>query len=112
MITLTDRAKQMLCTLRESVEAPVADVGLRLAPDPSGQLELYADTPQEGDHIVKHAGATLLLVSADISPRLAGATMDCQTTPNGQKLVLKRATDGKAQHEPRRHPRATARRRA
>jgi hypothetical protein len=112
MITLTERAKQVLSTLRESVEAPVADMGLRLAPDASGQLELFADTPREGDRIVEHAGTILLLVSGDILRELAGATMDCQMTPNGPKLVVKRASGGRAQQDPGRRPRTTTRRRA
>lgn len=94
MINVTDEAKTMLLGLRESTDAPGADVGLRLAPGASGQLELYADRWREGDHAVKHEETTLLLLSPELVSQLAGTTVDCQATPHGPRLVLDRTARG------------------
>ena len=92
MVEVTGRAKARLLELRESTGiAPLPEAGLRLAPDPSGQLELFADTERMGDRVVEHNGAKLLLIDEVLSLALAGAIIDCRTTSQGPKLIVNRS---------------------
>jgi Fe-S cluster assembly iron-binding protein IscA len=90
MINVTDQAKALLVDLRQSADIPASEVGFRLSPASSGQFELFLDMRREGDQVVEHEGATLLIVAGELSPTLAGATMDCFATPEGPRLVVDR----------------------
>ncbi len=92
MVEITGRAKDRLLELRVSAGiAPLPEAGLRIAPDPNGKLELFADTERVGDHVVEHNGAKLLLIDEDLSLVLAGAIIDCRMTSQGPKLIVNRA---------------------
>jgi Fe-S cluster assembly iron-binding protein IscA len=43
----------------------------------------------EGDQVVEHEGATVLLIDGDLSGRLAGATIDCVDSPMGSLLRIR-----------------------
>lgn len=94
MIAITKRACEILLHVRISEAPPGPEVGLRLARGDTGQLELFADTEQDGDQVLEHEGVKVLLISAEVSEALAGATIDCLATPEGVRLVVERTTRG------------------
>lgn len=61
MITVTERAKE---ELKRVWSANVGDpeVGYRLTPVAIGEYNLVPDREKEGDHVVEHEGAKILLV--------------------------------------------------
>ena len=89
MLTVTESAKQLLKkTLRSHSDDPEA--GLRLSMDSGGQLEMVIDSEAEGDQVVEHEGAKVLLVAPELAPALEGVTLDIQDTADGPKLVISR----------------------
>lgn len=89
MLTVTESAKQLL---KETLQAHTDDleVGLRLSPGEPGQLGLVLDGEAEGDQVVEHEGAKVLLVASELAPAVDGVTLDIQDTADGPKLVVSR----------------------
>ncbi len=88
MIGITQRAKEALLELKQSVPIDDPDVGIRLASGEKGRLELFPDTYRAGDRVLEHQGAKLLLLDQKVSDALAGATIDCQPSGEGLQLVV------------------------
>lgn len=88
MITVTERAKQALLDLKSAENISQPDTGMRLKRKAPGALGLYADREQAGDQVVTHKGSTVLLIGAELSGVLAGATLDCKPTAEGSELVI------------------------
>ena len=87
MLTVTESAKQLLKkTLRSYSDDPEA--GLRLSVDSGGQFGLKLDIESEGDQLVEHEGAKVLLVAPGLAPVLERSTLDVQDTADGPKLVI------------------------
>jgi len=87
MLTVTESAKQLL---REKLLAHSDDpeACLRLSVRSGGQFGLTLDSESEGDQIVEHEGAKVLLVAHELEPMLEGVTLDVQDTPDGKKLAM------------------------
>ena len=87
MLTVTDSAKQLL---EETLSAHTDDpeIGLRLEFKPPGQLGIVLDREAEGDQVVEHEGAKVLLVAPDLAPAVDGITLDVQDTADGPKLAV------------------------
>lgn len=87
MLTVTDGAKRLL---KETLEAHTDDpeTTIRLAVKEEGQLGIILDTESEGDQVVEHEGARVLLVSSELATDLQGSTLDIQETADGQKLIV------------------------
>ena len=67
MLTVTETAKQLLKeTLLAHSDDPEA--GLRLSMKPPGQLGIMLDSEAEGDQVVEHEGAKVLLVASELAP--------------------------------------------
>jgi hypothetical protein len=83
MVAVSKRAKELL--LERKLEANISDpeVGLRVAPHPSGQWLLLADHSRYGDQVVAHEGVTVLLVSPYVQSALAGTKVECLETAEG-----------------------------
>lgn len=90
MLTVTESAKQLL---KETLQAHTDDpeIGLRLSPrEPGepGQLGIVLDREAEGDQVVEHEGAKVLLVASELAPAVDGVTLDIQETTDGPKLAV------------------------
>jgi len=87
MLVVTESAKQLLKnTLRLHSDDP--ETSLRLSMDPGGQLGLKLGSKIEGDQVVEHEGAKVLLVAPELTPALEGVTLDVQDTVDGPELVV------------------------
>lgn len=90
MVNVTDRAKDVL--LQKKTEANILnpEVGLRLTTHDTGEVALVVDRVREGDEIVMHRDATVLMVAPEVSAAvLRGRTIDCRETEDGRpQLVL------------------------
>ena len=87
MLVVTESAKQLLKnTLRLHSDDP--EISLRLSMDPGGQLGLKLGSKIEGDQVVEHEGAKVLLVAPELTPALEGVTLDVQDTVDGPELVV------------------------
>jgi Fe-S cluster assembly iron-binding protein IscA len=87
MLTVTEDAKQLLKeTLREHSDDP--ETGIRLSVKEEGQFGIVLDSESEGDQVVEHEGAKVLLVSPGLATALEGSTLDVQDTDDGQKLFI------------------------
>lgn len=86
MLTVTDRAAQLLKDLQEAQEER-GDKILRLI-NRGDSFELGFDDRREGDQIVQSGETDVLLVGADASELLGEATIDCIDTPGGPRLTL------------------------
>jgi Fe-S cluster assembly iron-binding protein IscA len=91
MIGITERAKEALLDLRVSTPIDDPQVALRLATGDEGSLELFPDSCRAGDHVLEHQGAKLLLLDQEVSDALTGATIDCEPTGEGLRLVIETA---------------------
>ncbi len=94
MIGITERAKDVLLDLRESIAIADPDAALRLAANDAGQLEISVDVERDGDEVLEYEGATLLLIADAVSHRLTGSTIDCTETPAGFQLTVNRSRGG------------------
>lgn len=89
MLTATESAKEQLKeTLLANTDDP--EIGLRLTLEPGGQLGLVLGREQEGDQVVEHEGAKVLLVASELAPAVDGVTLGVQDTADGPKLVVSR----------------------
>jgi len=87
MLTVTESAKQLL---KETLTAHSDDpeVGLRLEFNPPGGFGIVLDREAEGDQVVEHEGAKVLLVASELAPVVEAVTLDVQDTPEGPKLAI------------------------
>ncbi len=90
MVTVTDRAAQLLKDIREGHEEGTDKV-LRLTSRDDG-FELSFDEQREGDQVAQSGDTDVLLIAADVSEVLGEATIDCQDTPAGPRFTL--STEG------------------
>ena len=90
MVTVTEDAKQELGRMLASVNVDDPTVGLRIAAGERDQFGLALDTEKEGDHVVEHEGAKVLLVGQELIELLEGVTIDCRETDEGARLVISR----------------------
>lgn len=85
MIGVTERAKEELKTvLNKSVDHPDACLRLRVKED--GELGLGIDIKMEGDQVVEHEGAPLLVAEQDLAESLGHMAIDVDES--GEKLQL------------------------
>jgi len=66
------------------------EIGLRLVVSEPQAFSLLLDKEQEGDQVVEHEGAKVLLVGQELSQALEGVTVDCQETTEGTRLTIYR----------------------
>ena len=88
MVVVTEAAKQELGRMLVSASADDPEVGIRLALGASGEFSLMLDKESEGDQVVEHEGAKVLLVGKELGEVLEGVTIDSQESPEGQRLVI------------------------
>lgn len=87
MLTVTESAKQILKeTLQEHSDDP--ETSIRLSVQEGGQFGIKLDSESEGDQVVEHDGAKVLLVASGLSNVLEGRTMDVHDTEEGPKLYI------------------------
>ena len=86
MVTVTERATQLLKEIQEGHEESVSKV-LRLV-NRGDSYELAFDERREGDQVIQSEDVDVLLVGADVSELLGEATIDCQDTPAGPRFTL------------------------
>jgi len=88
MITVTDRAKEILKTTLIAAEAET-DEGLRLLPRTDGVFELMLDTELSGDLVVEYEGYKVLLVGIEYCKILNGKTVGCCDIEDGAVLFVR-----------------------
>lgn len=86
MVTVTERAAQLLKDIQEGHEEGAGKT-LRLVSKDEG-FELVFDEQLEDDRVVQSGETDVLLIAADVSDTLSGATIDCQDTPAGPRFTL------------------------
>lgn len=87
MLKVTDGAKQELKkTLSAHTDDP--EVSLRLELKPPNQFGLALGKEAEGDQVIEHEEAKVLLVASELAPAVDGVTLDVQDTADGPKLWL------------------------
>jgi hypothetical protein len=89
-VIVTTRARDWLRrTLLTRVNEP--SVSIRLKRISPGRLGLVPERTQKAnDQAVEHEGALVLLIGAELSRALAGATIDCQESATGSRLTIVR----------------------
>jgi len=87
MLTVTESAKQLLKGIL-TAHSDDPEVGIRLSLKPPGQLGIVLDREAEGDQMVEHEGAKVLLVASDLALMVQGVTLDVQDTEDGPKLDI------------------------
>jgi hypothetical protein len=91
MIGVSEQAAQLLRDMRIELQGANnegrADKILRLV-HTGGGFGIGFDFPREGDHIVQSEGTDILLVAPDLADAIPNATIDCQDTPEGPRLVI------------------------
>jgi len=91
MIEITEQAAQLLKELRSSMQGATdeerADKVLRLVYS-GGSFGVSFDFPREGDHIIQSEGTDVLLVDRELADAIPDATIGCQDTPEGPRLVI------------------------
>jgi Fe-S cluster assembly iron-binding protein IscA len=75
MMNVTERAKEQLKTLLETV-VDDSSVGLRLETTSSGQFAVFPDRAGPDDQVVVHEGAVVLLVDRQVAETVGGTTID------------------------------------
>ncbi len=92
MVTVTERAAQLLKDIQEGHEEAAGKI-LRLVSKEEG-FELVFDEQAEGDRVVQSGETGVLLIAAEVSNMLSGATIDCQDTPAGPRFTLSTQGEG------------------
>ncbi len=87
MLNVTDKAAASLKESLDLSRKSDSDV-LRLTPRAEG-FGLALDEEREGDQVVAHEGSSVLVIQADLSQELDGATVDLVDTPGGEQLIIK-----------------------
>lgn len=96
MLTVTERAKATLARLKRECEIEEEGVGLRLSlaasADPGqGQFGLRVDRETRGDQVIEYGGTKVLLVEEGLADALADATIDAESTAQGDDLIINRS---------------------
>lgn len=89
-LTVTERAAEALKETLNGVDHEAGEV-LRLVPgaqDPKGQLALALDRARDGDQVVEHEGAAVLVVEKELSESLSASTLDAEEGLDGPQLRL------------------------
>lgn len=89
MLTVTPEAAALLSDMLEA-ERLDATQCLRLTVGPDDRLAMGLDTAQDGDQVVQHGGAVVLVIEAALSEALDGYTMGTTETPAGPALTVSR----------------------
>ena len=87
MLTVTDRAKDLIAQALEQNEAEDGQ-GLRIYLTDEGEFEMGVDQIREDDQVVEQGGRPLVLVDPEVSWELEGATLDAEQGPEGLDLML------------------------
>ncbi len=90
MVTVTERAAQLLKDIQEGHEESASKV-LRLV-NRGDSFEFAFDERREDDQVVQSGDTEVLLVGTDVGDLLGEATIDCQETPAGPRFTL--STEG------------------
>ena len=93
MVIVTEGAKQELRRVLASANVDDPEVGLRLVASAPRAFSLALDKEHEGDQVVEHEGAKVLLVGQELSQALEGVTIDCQETSEGTRLTIYRGEE-------------------
>jgi Fe-S cluster assembly iron-binding protein IscA len=89
MVMVTERAKTYLKeSVLSKIQATTPGVSARLAQTEAGKLSVFPDKEMEGDQVVEHEGAIVLLIDGKLSGRLTGATIDCVEVPGESHLRI------------------------
>ena len=78
MLTLTDSAAQLLCSLLEGPETPV-DMATRIAHEERGFLLVF-DRARAEDATLKHKGRTVIVLDQQVCELLSNDTLDVKST--------------------------------
>jgi Fe-S cluster assembly iron-binding protein IscA len=87
MIMVTESAKE---ALKKALSASTEDseVVLRLTPAEVGRYDLVLDHEREGDQVVEHLGAKVLLIEQQVSEALDKLTLDYRQAGATMCLVI------------------------
>jgi hypothetical protein len=89
MVVVTDRAKTYLKeSVLSKIHAQTPGASARLAQTAAGNLSVFPDKGMEGDQVVEHEDAIVLLIDAALSDRLTGAIIDCVESPGESHLRI------------------------
>lgn len=86
MVTVTERAAQLLKEIQEGHEESASKV-VRLM-NRGDRYEFAFDERHEDDEVIQCGDIDVLLVGTDVSELLGDATIDCQDTPTGPRFTL------------------------
>jgi hypothetical protein len=91
MIEVTEQAAQLLRDMRIELQGTTdegrADKVLRLVHN-GLSFGIGFDFPREGDHVIQSEGTDILLVDRELADAIPDATIGCQDTPEGPRLVI------------------------
>lgn len=109
MVHITPPAREHLISLREHAHLEHPDTAPRLVLAGAGQFGLLPGIRSVGDVVVRHGGAPVLLIDAEVAAALDRATIDCQQDREGRHLVVRpprrmRHAPGRAEPRPRLTP--------
>jgi Fe-S cluster assembly iron-binding protein IscA len=92
MVEVTERAREELKkALDAQSQSEIADAGLRLALVGPDEFGLGVDTEKQGDEVVEHAGAKVLMIEGPLAEQLSGVTIDVHETEMGPRLVMSKS---------------------
>lgn len=86
MLTVTESARKALKNVLDNTETQ-PEQSLRLIEE-QGNYQITLDTKREGDQVVEHDEATVLLVGEDTGAQLKDAVLDLQDTAEGPRLTF------------------------
>lgn len=89
MVTVTERAAEELRG-RLLAETSDPEVGFRLLPAADGTFVLILGTKLSGDEVVEYQGSKVLLIGIEYTRAFEGLTVDCDDTPGGVTLFVRR----------------------
>jgi len=91
MVTVTEDARKLLGMVLFASNVVDPELALRLLPCPDGEVDLMLDKEREGDQVVKHEGAKVLLVGEEILAAGGEVTIDFQHRGDSRRLVMLRS---------------------
>ena len=89
MLTVTENAKRHLKSLLVENTSD-HNLGIRLRMGKGMQLGVMLDRKADGDHVVEHNGAEVLLVGSELFPLVNDAILDTQRDGSVESLVIKK----------------------
>ncbi len=90
MVEVTERAREELKKALDA-QSDQPGNGLRLALVGPDEFGLGVDEEKEGDHVVQHEGAKVLIVENALAEKLDGITIDVHDSEAGPRLVMARS---------------------